>query len=155
MNFIKKHKTLSIICLIVLLLIICVILVLVFKPKDPKITGSYREGEVIELPGSKTYNNENLIAKHCLNGICISDATFYYNDEFGRIDYTITNTSKETKSGYLKMVFGDESLIIAYSDLKPNKSVKSSSQYWKVEINDMTDYKLEKLSDKEISQIIK
>ena len=156
MKFIKKHGILIIIVLIVILVIVGVILFLNSMKKDTGKGNEYDfDDEVIELPGTTSYKNDELSAKHCLNNICIDKATFYYNDNIGRVEYTITNTSKTKKSGYLKMVFKDKSLIVVYKDLEPNKTIKSQSQYQGVEIEDKSNYKLEKLTQEEINKIIK
>lgn len=156
MEFIKKNRILIVIVLIIILVIVGVVLFLTSNPKDTGKGNSYTFGDdVIDLPGSTTYKNDLLSSKHCLNNICISDATFYYNDEVGKVEYTITNTSKKKVSGYLKMVFNEQSLLIVYNDLKPNKTIKSESQYVGIEIKDKSDYKLEELTKEELSKIIK
>ena len=53
------------------------------------------------------------------------------------------------------MVFNDKSLVVVYKDLVPKQTINSFSQYSGIEITDKSDYKLEKLSKKEIKQIIK
>ena len=156
MKFNKKHGIILIIGLIIILIIIGLILYLNKKPRPANIGNSYKfNGEEIELPNTVNYKNEKLSSKHCLKDICIEDANFYYNEEIGRVEYTITNLSDKTVSGYLKMVFNDSYLVITYKDLLPKKSIKSFSQYMGVEIKDKSDYKLEKLSKEEIKKIIK
>ena len=156
MNFIKKHKILIIIISIIILIIVGVILFLTYGGHDSGRGNHYIiDDEVIELPGTVTYKNEALASEHCLNGICISDAVFYYNDEFGRVEYKITNNSNKKKSGYLRMIFKDQTLLVRYKDLEPNKTVESKSQYVGIEITDKSDYKLEELTKEEISKIKK
>ena len=156
MKFIRKHLIAIIIVLIVILIIVGVILYLNSKPKLANIGNSYKfNSEEIELPNTVSYKNEKLSSKHCLNDVCIEDATFYYNNEVGRVEYTITNNSDKTVSGYMKMVFNEQSLVIVYKDLFPKRTVKSSSQYMGMEITDKNDYKLEKLTKEEIKSIIK
>ena len=156
MKFIRKHLILLIIILIVILVVVGIILFLNRNPRRDNIGNTYKfNNEVVELPNTVSYKNDNLISKHCLKDICIENATFYYNDEMGRVEYTITNNSNKTVSGYLKMVFNDQSLIIVYKDLVPKKTINSFSQYTGIEIKDKTDYKLEKLSKEEIKSIIK
>ena len=147
MKFNKKHGIILIIGLIIILIIIGLILYLNKKPRPANIGNSYKfNGEEIELPNTVNYKNEKLSSKHCLKDICIEDANFYYNEEVGRVEYTITNLSNKTVSGYL---------VITYKDLLPKKSIKSFSQYMGVKIKDKSDYKLEKLSKEEIKKIIK
>jgi len=156
MKFIKKHRILIVSILLVILIVVGVILFLNSRNVDTGRGNEYKyEDEVIELPGTTSYKNDELSSKHCLNGICIDNANFYYNDEMGRVEYTITNTTKKRKSGYLKMIFKDKSLLIVYNDLEPGKTIKSVSQYQGIEIEDKSDYKLEKLTKEEISKIIK
>lgn len=152
----RKHKILIIIILLIILLVVGVVLFLNSK-KIPDKRGNYynMSDEVIELPDTVTYENSSLSSKHCLKDICINDAVFYYNNEVGRVEYTITNTSNKVVSGYLKMVFKDQSLIVIYKNLGPKKTIKSSSQYMGIEIKDKSDYKLVKLNKKEIKKIIK
>lgn len=145
-----------IIVLIVILITVGIILFLNRNPRRDNVGNSYNyNNEIIELPNTVTYKNEQLTLKHCLKNICISDVTFYYNEEIGRVEYTITNDSNKIVSGYLKMVFNDKSLVVVYKDLVPKQTINSFSQYSGIEINDKSDYKLEKLSKKEIKQIIK
>ena len=156
MKFIKKNRILIIVILLIILIVVGVILFINSKPKDTGRGNDYKfKEEVIEIPGSTTYKNDELSAKHCLNKICIENVVFYYNDKMGRVEYTITNTSKKKKSGYLKMVFNNKSLIIAYNDLKSMETVKSESQYMGIEIEDKSDYKLVELTEEEINKIIK
>lgn len=156
MNFIKKNRILIIVILLIILIVVGVILFINSRVKDTGRGNDYKfKEEVIEIPGSTTYKNDELSAKHCLNKICIENVVFYYNDKMGRVEYTITNTSKRKKSGYLKMVFNNKSLIIAYNDLKSMETVKSESQYMGIEIEDKSDYKLVELTEEEINKIIK
>lgn len=156
MKFIRKYMIILIIVLIVILITVGIILFLNRNPRRDNVGNSYNyNNEIIELPNTISYKNEKLSEKHCLKNICISDVTFYYNEEIGRVEYTITNNSNKTVSGYLKMVFNDKSLVVVYKDLSPKQTINSFSQYSGIEINDKSDYKLEKLSKKEIKQIIK
>lgn len=156
MKFIKKNKILIIIiCIIVLIVIGLILFFNSNREQEPEINDYNYNNTPRELTDTTVYSNDNLSSSHCLNGICISKATFYYTDSVGRVEYTITNTSDKEKSGYLKMVFKEQSLIISYKKLKPKESITSKSQYIGMEISNKEDYKLEKLSDDEISQIIK
>ena len=156
MKLIRKYLILIIVVAIVLLVIVGITLFLTSGMRG-RIKGNHYniEETVIDLPGTITYKNNSLAAEHCLNKICISDAVFYYNDEVGRVEYNITNTSKKKKSGYLKMVFDNQSLIVIYKDLKPNETIKSESQYMGIEIRDKNDYKLHELTKEEISKLVK
>ena len=159
MKFIKNNKILIIIIAIVISVIIG--LILFFTSGNGKETpgNSYIfSTEKSEIPGTITYSNEKLASKHCLNDVCISDVVFYYKDDQGRVEYKITNNSsnyRKAKSGYLKMVFDDKSLLVVYNNLRSGVTVKSQAQYMGMEIKNKEDYKLEKLTKKEISKLIK
>ena len=151
----KRNRTLIIIVTIILLILIALIIFFI-SPKAPKLGNSYDVNtEKVELPNTSTYKNDKLSSKHCLNNICINNVIFYYNDNMGRIEYTITNTSNKVQSGYLKMVFGDRELTIVYKDLEPKKTINSRYQYSGIEISDKSDYKLRKLTKEEMSKFIK
>lgn len=155
MSFFKKHKIIILILVALFILIECGVILLLIKGNGDKVklnNYDYND-EIVELPNTVIIEGEKLSSKQCLKGICISDAKFYYNSEMGRVEYTITNTSKKKASGYLKMVFGDQYLVIVYKDLKPNKSIKSESQFMDLDIKDKHSYKLEELSKEEINKI--
>lgn len=156
MKFIKDNKILIIIIAIVVLIIVGIILFLNSGTKKDSYYNNYKFGtKTVELPNTKKYTNEKLDAEHCLNEICIFDAVFYYNDEVGRVEYKITNTSNKEKSGYIKMVFDEESLIVVYKNLLPKSVVDSQSQYMGIEIKNKDDYKLEKLTKEEMRKLAK
>lgn len=157
MKKLKENKlTLIIILAMIILIIVGVVLFFTSNPTGKKILNNYNfKDETVELDGTNVYKNENLYSKHCLNGICINEATFYYNDKEGRVEYTITNTSNEVKSGYMRMIFGSQSLVIVYKDLAPNKTINSRSQYEGVDIKDKSDYKLLEFTEEEISKMPK
>lgn len=156
MKILKNRKTLIIVIIIVLLIIVGVVLAICFKPESNAKPNAYDfENEAVELPNTVNYTNDKLNEKHCVGDICIDNVTFYYNDLEGRVEYTITNNSKTTKSGYLKMVFKDQELSIIYKDLGPKKTIKSRSQYMGMEIKDKSDYSLRKMTKEEISKITK
>ena len=152
----KNNKILIIVIAIIILVIVGLIVLLIPKKGEDEWGNSYNfSDDVVELPDTVTYNNEKLTSRHCLNSICVEEVTFYYSNDTGRVEYTITNTSNKTKSGYLKMVFKNEFLIIAYKDLVPKRTIKSRTQYTGKEIKDKSDYKLKKLTKEEISKIKK
>lgn len=156
MKFIKKHIILIIIIAIIILLIIGTILFFTSGIKG-RISGNhYSYGkEVIDLPGTTTYKNEELASKHCIKDICIENAVFYYTSEVGRVEYEITNNSNKKASGYLKMVFDNQSLIVVYKDIKPKETIKTESQYMGIEIKNKNDYELKELTKEEVNKLIK
>lgn len=156
MKIFKNRKTLIVLIIIVVLILVGVILAVFFKPESKAKPNAYDfEGEVVELPNTVTYTNDKLNEKHCIEDICIGNVTFYYNDLEGRVEYTITNNSKTTRSGYLKMVFNDQELSVIYKDLRPKKTINSRSQYMGMEIKDKSNYSLRKMTKEEISKITK
>jgi len=154
----KRNILIIILISIAIILVGIILLFVVPKKKDDekeKKTNSYKfSKEVIEIPGTKEYTNEVLSSKHCLDNICIENAKFYYRDNEGRVEYNIINTGKKKTSGLLKMVFDNQQLVVSYKDLKPNKKVKSKSEYSGMEINNKEDYKLLELTSEEKSKII-
>ena len=108
---------------------------------------------VKEEEGIEVYTNDFLSSQHCMNSICIEGATFHYKDQGGRVDYTIMNQSSEVASGFLKMVFGGQSLVIAYQNIEPGQRIETSSYYGGGDVSFKEDYSLNVLSDEEIRKI--
>ena len=91
-NWIDKNRKLLIYIIIVLLVVLLLIFGLLFGGDRGRKKGSNKyvyNKAIDEAPGTEKYSNENLIISHCLKGICISDTSFYYRDNDGRIEYTI------------------------------------------------------------------
>ncbi len=109
---------------------------------------------VKEAIGTKTYTNDQLKASHCIDSICIIDAKFYYTEAGGRVEYTIENQGTEVASGYLKMIYGNQSLLVAYQNLNPQEKAVTSSFYVGIEIENKDDYLLEKLTEEEINKVV-
>ena len=149
----KKNKIIIIIITIAILILVGLIIFFITPKNNNYIGNTYNFSD--DTLKEDTYKSDQLSSKHCLNNICINDVTFYYNDKMGRVEYTITNNSNEVESGYLKMVFNDQSLLVIYKNLNPNETINSRSQYEGIEIKDKSDYKLEKLTKEEISKIVK
>lgn len=145
--------------IIIIILVVIIIFVFEFFKREQSdfiTSNEYNfSDKVEELPGTVVYSNPKLESSHCLEGICIDDATFYYIDDTGRVDYLITNNSDEKKSGYLKMKFSKGYLLIAYRNLGVGASVKTTSQYKGFDLSKESDYVLENLSEKELSEIEK
>lgn len=160
MKFIKKNKNKIIISVIILLLIFILIYLILnlHTSKTSKGTNNYRfKSGTIELPGTNTITitNDTSQTGHCLNDeICIENVKIYYINNEGRVDYTIHNMKNITKSGYLKLIFGNEYLIVAYRNLGGNKSIKTSSYYENINLSNITNYTVDELTTDEISQII-
>lgn len=158
----KKNGVKIIIVVAAIFLLIGIIEIVVFsrKEKEKDINSSELQShyhfseKVEELPGTETYTTPTLSASHCLEGICVENATFYYTESGGRLEYTIENQTNKVASGLLKLVFEKQSLIIVYQDLAPGAKVDTASYYTNKKIDKMDDYHLEHLSKKDNQNIV-
>ena len=110
--------------------------------------------EIVEPTGTKVIKNDAMVSKHCLNDICVTDAVFYTNGQDGRVECTIWNYTSKKATGRLKMNFGKGSLLINYENLKPLTSVQYVSYFSRVDFGEVTDYKLEELTEEDLNSII-
>ena len=154
------NKTIKIIIIaIIILLCVGIFEIIIFsqKKENNKSKGnSYHfTGEVKEDDDITIYTSPKLKEAHCLNSICIENASFYYNGKGGRVEYTIHNQSNDIYEGYLKMVFQQQSFIVSIHKLAPGQSVSSSSYYLGIEIKEKEDYQLQELTEEEKSKIVK
>ena len=155
----KINKRILIVIVIVILVIVLSILSVLFEKKKP--TGNIEKNnyhisnKVEDEPGTKSYTSDKIKKSHCIDNICVEDVVFYYNESQGRIEYKVVNKSSNTVSGYMKIVYSNETFNVIYDDLKPGQSVETRTQFSGVKISDQEDYKLEKLSKEEIDKIIK
>ena len=156
----KNSKTKYIVVIIALILLILIGMIEIFifsKPKNNSQGDSKNQyfvsSEKIE-EDLKTYTNDNLQKIHCVDSVCIENVTFHYDSNSGRIDYLIENQSDKTSSGYLKLIFENQSFIISYEKLEPNQKTEGSSYYEKIEIQNREDYVLEKLKEEEKDKIV-
>ena len=157
-KFITENMRIIIIILsiLILLLIIIGLVLITNSTKDKNDQTDYTiSNEVVELPGTKVLKSDKLAEEHCLDNICVSDVIIYTVNNEGRMECNITNKSNDTKSGYLRLKFNKESLIISYQDLLPDSSSKATAQYTNKKINDVDDYSLEKLTNEEQKSLIK
>ena len=111
--------------------------------------------DVIDLPDTIYYSNETLTKEHCLNSICISNASFQYRNNEGTVYYDITNIGDSIESGLLKMNFSGTSLIVVFQEISPKKTISSSSQYVGMEILNKDDFVLEELDKSDMDSVIK
>ena len=157
-----KNNKVKIIFLIIagILLLVGIIEIIHFTKKNetphrPGTDNGYTvSSKVEELPGTKVYNSPTLNSEHCLDTICVENVSFYYTDEGGRMEYTVINKSDKVASGFLKLVFGKQSLKIVYQDVPAGGKVKSGTFYANKTIESMEDYHLEYLSDEDYKKII-
>ena len=105
-----------------------------------------------DLPGTDVIKSDTLSSEHCFEDICVSDLVIY-NNTLGRMEYKITNKGSKEANGYLKMNFGDKSIIIFYQTVAPGKSVTSYSQFNGEDYGDVVDYFLEELTKEEMEKI--
>ena len=154
-NFIKNNVV-KIVC--GLLMICLVVLLLLLKPqKSTKHVKNYYNfsDEVVETPNTVVIKNDSMSREHCSNNIFIKDVEFYYDSVQGRFNYTVINKTNVVQSGYLKLVFGEKSFIVVYSDVLPGKE-KLNTSYFNIDNLKLTDdYILEELSEEDKSRIIK
>lgn len=155
-NWINKNRKILIICLIILVIILLVIIgIFIFgNPKKKEVNIYNYTNKSEELPGSKEYTSNKLKASHCLKKICVENVVFHYTDNAGRVDLTVYNKTNKKKSGYLKMVFKEQELVIIY-DVDGGGRIQTSSNYEGFEIKDKENYTLEELSKEEIEEITK
>ena len=156
-KFMKKNLKLLILILVVLIVILLTIMFIsVFnKPSNKPVKGNYKySDDKKELPGIKEYSGDKLAEEHCIDNICVKNVKLYYDDKNknGRVECNIVNKTGKKATGYLKLVF-DDSIIIYYKDLEADTERGTTSQFSNKKITDKTDYKLKKLTDKEISKI--
>ncbi len=110
------------------------------------------------VPGDKKLKDENTITSdklsypHCINDLCVENVIVHSGNSIGRVDYTVRNKSNETLNGYLKLVFNDRNVIIFYN-VDGNSTFKSVAQYNGFTIENVDDYSLEYLNDKDLQLI--
>ena len=161
-NFIKSKKIISLIIIIILLLLVLSLVYFLGKKDTNKgqelIDGKYiKSGEYYFDTSANAYDPNILIRtsdaikkEHCLDNICLSDVVIKYTRENeGYVQSTVTNKSKSKQSGYVKMDFGDDLILLVSYNLKPNESDTSYSIYNSLDLNNVVDYKLIKVSESE------
>lgn len=159
MKDMDKRKLILIIVIIIILIILVILAffgsINKFENKEIDSDKQYNfTGNVVELPNTVTVSNTNLSSSHCLNNICISNLKIYYVGTDGRAEYTITNNSSATASGYLKINFGNnKSLIAVYKNLNAGSSVNTVSVYSLKDLSNVSSYTLEQLTQSEINDI--
>ncbi len=102
----------------------------------------------------KVYTNEQLKETHCIDVICVENVTFYYENNRGKISYSIMNQSDKVVSGFVKLVFGEQYLIAPYENLKANQKIQTSSYFEGISISAKENYVLEKLTKAEEDKIV-
>jgi hypothetical protein len=160
-NKLKNMDKRRIILIVVIIIVLIILLILAFfgsleKFENKEIDNDKQynfTGNFVELPNTVTVSNSSLSTQHCLNNICISNLKIYYIDNDGRAEYTITNNSSSTASGYLKINFGSESLIAVYKNLNAGSSITTISMYNSKDLSGVTSYTLEQLTETDLESI--
>lgn len=156
-NMDKKRKILIIIIAVILLILISIILFAINRPKNKgNIRNNYNmSNEEKELNGTNEYTSDKLKSSHCVDKICVEDVSIYYNGSEGRVEYTIHNKSSKKATGNLMMVYGEDTILVAYDNLEAKTSISTSSFFRNKKINEKEDYVLRKLTKEEEKKIIK
>jgi hypothetical protein len=160
-NKLKNMDKRRLILIIVIIIILIILIILAFfgslnKFENKEIDNDKQynfSGNVVELPNTVTVSNTSLSSEHCLSNICISNLKIYYVGTDGRAEYTITNKSSATVSGYLKINFGSESLIAVYKNLSAGSSITTISMYSSKDLSKVSSYTVEQLTDSDKAKI--
>ena len=148
----KKYLVASGVVIVFLLFLLC----FAFFGSNVKTEKGYNKYKISskhkEIPGTDIINSDTLTSEHCLNDICVSNLVIY-NNSFGRMEYKVTNKGSKEATGYLKINFGEKSIIIYYQNIAPNKSVNSYSQFSGEDYSGVIDYSLEELTKEEKDKI--
>ena len=153
----KINKKIVIAIVVVIVVILLIVSLVLFNKKKNTGVRHYKDyiisDKVVEVPGTYLRRTDTLSSKHCLEDICVTDFIIHYKGNTGRIDYKITNNSKKNKSGYLKFVFANKKKIIVSYNLKRGKTLDKTIQYSNLDLSNILDYELKKLSKSEMSNI--
>ncbi len=157
LNF--KNTMLFIIFLSIILFFI--IILFIFCNKKTDIDKDYRRSNIIIFTSKDKYKdaeiitNETLKSEHCVDKVCVKDLVIYKAKTYYNIEMKIKNKSKKEASGYLKVIFKDREMTIFYNKLKSNKEKNYTIQLGERGIDDPTDFKVRKLTDKELKKLVK
>ena len=158
-KFIKENKTVSTIIISVILILLITLLVLLLKKDkekgEPFPNNYIFENRVVELPGTKVVTNDDLNAEQCIDEICVSNVKIYSTKTEGRIECTVTNKGEQTKSDYLRVIFGDKGVVIHYTNVNPGESKETVAQFRNGSLQDAANFTLEKLTKKEKKAIVR
>lgn len=155
----KRKKMIIVIPVIVLAFLLLIIGICYFgkngSKKDP-LENQYRISDnVVELSGTEIIENDNLIAEHCLDDICVKDVKIYQAGDEGRIEYTIINKGSTEATDILKLNFGDTFTYVSFTILQPGNSVNSRTFFRSGDYSNVTDYTLEYLTNEEKAKIVR
>lgn len=164
-KFNLKNKTLITIIVVVILLIISIVMILIGKmqdlKKDDKVIKENNLSDQTSVFINKPYKNakkitsKKLSKEHCLNDICIKDLTIYYTAESNNIELKVVNKGKNTATGYLKVVFGEKAMTVAYNSLGKKKPSPYTIQLGKEKLSDTSDFTVRELTSEELAKIKK
>lgn len=142
----KFDKKKIFIVIIVLVLVLLLIILGLFTGKDEEV-------DLSNYPdGTKLITNRKLKAEKCIDNICVSNLHIYYVNKTGTVEFTLENKKDVKASGYYKLVFDDEELIIIYRfDGKGKYNSKTS--FNSRDLSKAKDYKFEKLTKEDEKRI--
>lgn len=160
----KKNKTLIVIGLVVIILVVLAVVFLlssVSNKKDDELPEKKLGKEQTSIFYNEPYKDaekitsKQLAKEHCLDDVCIKDLTIYYTEFSNNIELNIVNKGKDTKTGYLKIVFDDKAMTVAYKNLEKGKTSPYTIQLDKKRLTDTSDFTVRKLTKEELSKINK
>lgn len=163
-KFNLKNKPLIMIIGVVILIIVSVLMFLIGKMLGAKKENIIKENNLNEqttvfinkpYKNAKKITSKKLSKEHCLNDICIKDLVIYYTDESNNIELKVVNKGKKPATGYLKIVFGEKAMTVAYNSLDKKKSSPYTIQLGKEKLPDISDFTVRKLTSGEMSKIKK
>jgi len=153
----QNKRNILIIIIVVLILVLLLVILFAVNNHKPKTNGNNYviSSKEKELNGTEEHTSEKLKSSHCVDKVCVENVSIYYNGSEGRVEYTIYNKSSKEVSGNLMMVFGDDTILVAYSKLGAKGKIETSSFFTDKNISDKDDYVLRKLTKEEEKKIIK
>ena len=153
----QNKRNILIIIIVVLILVLLLVILFAVNNHKPKTNGNNYviSSKEKELNGTEEHTSEKLKSSHCVDKICVEDVSIYYNGSEGRVEYTIHNKSSKKATGNLMMVYGEDTILVAYDNLEAKTSISTSSFFRNKKINEKEDYVLRKLTKEEEKKIIK
>ncbi len=158
-----KDKTLLPIVLIAVVFI-AIVLILVFSAISKKnVEESKKEGSGEQktvfynepYKDATKITNETLAREHCVDDICVKDLVIYYTKSANNIEFNLFNKGKKKATGYLKIVFDDKAMTVAYNSLESNKSSPYTIQLGKEKLEDTSDFIVRELTGQELEKLKK
>ena len=154
MKNMKKNKMIIIPAIIVVLSILLMLASNYYKNHNKVDLSKYEGGIYISSeeyvsPDLVLVTNSKMKREKCLDGICVRGVVIEIDGNSGQVKYKIRNTTKKTKSGILKLVFDNISVLAIYDDLESGKTVESFSSFTGIDLRNEKDYELKNITDEE------